>query len=487
MHTVKIRHIVVGFLLIVLGLSTGCNKERIPSNDPKLKLAFSNDSVLFDTVFTSLGSATRRLMLYNTHDEMLNISSVRLYGGENSPFRLNFDGEAGSEFYNKNIPGHDSLFSFLRVTINPNDNNSPFIVEDSMEFITNGNRQIVHLVAYGQNANYIIADRVIGTFPKFKIVADSLETTVWTNERPYVIYGYALINSYGTLQVEAGTRIYIHDGGGIWTWSDGLLIIDGTRENPVVIQGDRLEPYYKDQPGQWDRIWLMDGREGADNSINHAIIRNGFIGVQTESFIHPTRSALRLENTIIENHSGYGIYSRLYAIEAKNLVVANCGKGGVSVHFGGDYRFTHSTIANNNWNYGNGTKRSEASVFLNNYAQDSAGYYDFPLRFELNNSIVYGNLDNEFSTDFRSSDSIYVFDHCLIKTKRYQYASQGFTSCIFNRDPLFADYEGFDYHVDGISSPVIGAGNPVFGAEVPFDLDGVSRSSVPDIGAYQHR
>ncbi|MGP1447387.1 MAG: hypothetical protein ACTTKO_07680 [Candidatus Limimorpha sp.] len=484
---IKKNHIVAFSLLIVMAIFSSCHKDHIPNNDPKLQLSFSNDTILFDTVFTSLGSTTHRLMIYNQHNDMLKISSIRLAGGNRSPFRLNFDGEAGTEFYDKKIPGNDSLFSFLRVTINPNDLNTPFLVEDSLEFITNGNRQMVRLVAYGQNANYIVADRKIGSFPKFKIVADSLETTVWTNERPYVIYGYALVNSYGTLHIEAGTHIYIHNKGGIWTWSDGQLIIDGTQENPVIIEGDRLEPYYKDQPGQWDRIWLMDGREGADNIVRHAIIRNGFIGIHTESFVHPTRSALRLENTIIENHSGFGIFSRLYAIKAKNLVVANCGNGGVSIHFGGDYRFIHTTIANNNWKYGNAAKRPEASVFLNNYAKDTSGYYDFPLRFELDNSIVYGNLDNEFSTDFHGSDTTYVFDHCLIKTRRYQDAPYGFNNCIFNRDPLFVDYNAFDYHIDGISSPAIGVGNPIFGMELPFDLDGVSRGGIPDLGAYQHR
>ena len=266
--------ITISVALLFLFIAS-CRKEQPISTDSNLKLEFSTDSLLFDTVFTSIGSTTHNLMIYNRHDAALNISSIRIAGGDSSPFKLNVDGEAGSEFYDKVIPANDSLFSFLRVTINPNDLNTPFVVEDELQFTTNGNTQTVKLMAWGQNANYIVGDQHVSAISgPFNIVADSLETTVWTNERPYVIYGYALINSYGTLKIEPGTHVYVHGNGGIISWSDGQLIIEGTAEAPVIIESDRLEASYANKPGQWDQIMLMDGREGADNIIDHAIIRN---------------------------------------------------------------------------------------------------------------------------------------------------------------------------------------------------------------------
>ena len=484
----KTRHILFILTLFLLA-GYSCKKNSLINPDANLKLAFSTDTVLFDTVFTSLGSATHELRIYNQHSDDLKISSIRLEKGDSSPFRFNLDGESATEFYDKIIPAEDSLFSFLRVTINPNDLNTPFVVEDELEFITNGNMQIVKLLAWGQNANYIVADKLVnlGGVPyPYHIVADSLQTTVWTKERPYVIYGWALINSYGTLKIEEGTRIYCHQGGGIFSWSDGQLIIAGTADEPVIIQGDRLEAYYQDTPGQWEQILMMDGRAGADHSISHAIIRNGTIGLNCQSSLKVTECALRIDNTIIENQSGYGLYSILYPVEAKNFVIANCGYANFWA-FGGDYRFVHGTIANY-WN-ANEHDNNKNAVSVANYAIDAntneAFYY--PFHMEMDNCIIYGKQKDEFKGVFGpEADSSYLFDHCLIKSEKYNGGMAGFSHCLFNLDPIFADQRKPDCHIDSIASPVIGMGNPLFGNEVPYDLDGVSRVGAPDMGAYQY-
>ena len=480
----KKRHILF-IITVLLFFGYSCKKENPINSDPSLKLAFSTDTLLFDTVFTTLGSATHHLKIYNHHSDDLKISSIRLAGGASSPFRINIDGENALEFYDKIIPANDSLFSFLRVTINPNDLNTPFVVEDELMFVTNGNTQSVKLLAWGQNANYIIGDKVTSAIQgKYKIVADSLETTVWTPERPYVIYGWALINSYGTLRIEAGTKVHCHQGSGIFSWSDGQLVIDGTAENPVVIQGDRLEAYYKDTPGQWDQIMLMDGRAGADHRISHAIIRNGFIGINCQSALKVTECALRIDNTIIENQSGFGMYSILYPVEAKNVVVANCGTANVWA-FGGDYRFVHSTIANY-WN-ANEHKNNIALSVCNRAtnAQTQEVFY-YPFNMELDNCIIFGAQKDELATNFGpEADSTFLFDHCLLKSEKFANATAGFSHCLFNLNPYFADTQRNDFHLDSIASSVIGMGNPLFGNEIPFDLDGVSRVGRPDIGAYQ--
>ena len=472
---------IVGMVLLVFA---SCKKETQPNPDSNLKLSFSADTVLFDTVFTSLGSATHQLRIYNRNNDNLKISAIRLTGGASSPFRINLDGENALEFYDKIIPANDSLFSFLRVTINPNDLNTPFVVEDELEFVTNGNTQTIKLLAWGQNAIYIVGDKVSGAIQgKYKIVADSLQTTVWTSELPYVIYGYALINSYGTLRIEAGTKVYCHQGSGILSWSDGQLVIDGTAENPVVIQGDRLEPYYKDTPGQWDQIMLLDGRAGADHRISHAVIRNGFIGVNCQSALKVTECALRIDNTVIENQSGYGLYSILYPVEAKNFTIANCGTANVFA-FGGDYRFVHGTIANY-WS-GNEHSNNIAMQVLNYALDENHEPFYYPSHFELDNCIVYGRQKDEFMTQFGpDADSTFLFDHCLVKTEKFANATAGFSHCLFNLEPYFADYQRNDLHIDSIASPVIGTGNPLFGNEMPYDLDGVSRIGAPDMGAYQ--
>ncbi len=483
----KRTHIILIFILLAFAFSA-CKKEHQISGDPNLKLSFSADTVMFDTVFTSLGSATHQLRIFNKSDNDLNISSIRLAGGESSPYRFNLDGENGVEFYDKVIPAGDSLFSFLRVTINPNDLTSPFVVEDELEIVTNGNTQTIKLLAWGQNAHYIVADKVvnIGGEPyHYHIVADSLETAIWTSELPYVIYGYALINSYGTLKIEKGTQIYCHQGGGILSWSDGQLIIDGTADEPVVVQGDRLEAFYNDTPGQWEQILMMDGRAGADHRISHAIIRNGTIGINCQSVLKATECALRIDNTIVENQSGYGLFSILYAVEAKNFVIANCGFANFWA-FGGDYRFVHGTIANY-WN-ANEHNKNENAISVTNYAiGGNSGPVYYPFRMEMDNCIVYGKQKDEFKATFGpDADSLYSFDHCLIKSEKYNGTMPGFNHCLFNLEPCFANAMKPDCHLDSIASPAIGTGNPLFGNEVPYDLDGVSRMGAPDMGAYQY-
>jgi hypothetical protein len=484
----KIRHIIFILTLFLLA-GASCKKINPINTDSNLKLEFSADTVLFDTVFTSLGSATHELRIYNRNSDDLQISSIRLAQGDDSPFRLNLDGESATEIYDKIIPAKDSLFSFLRVTINPNDLNTPFVVEDELEFVTNGNAQTVKLLAWGQNANYIVADKVvvIGGEPyHYHIVADSLQTTIWTKEKPYVIYGYALINSYGTLHIEAGTKVYCHQGGGILSWSDGQLIIDGTAEEPVIVQGDRLEPYYQDTPGQWEQILMMDGRAGADHIISHAIIRNGTIGLNCQSAVKATECALRIDNTIIENQSGYGLFSIYYPVEAKNFVIANCGYANFWA-LGGAYLFKHGTISNY-WN-ANEHNNNEHAIQVANCALDAnEELFYYPFQMEMYNCIVYGKQKNEFKGVFGpdSADSTYVFDHCLIRSEKYNGDMPGFHQCLFNLDPLFADPLKPDCHIDSLASPVIGMGNPLIGNQVPYDLDGVSRVGAPDMGAYQY-
>jgi hypothetical protein len=471
----------ISITLVVLVVYS-CRKPVIVNEDPSLKLEFSNDSIIFDTVFTSLGSTTHRLMVYNPSKNRVNISNIRMASGDQSAFRLNIDGESGSDFSDIEINGNDSIYIFARVTIDPTNANNPYVVEDSIMFLTNGNEQKVKLVAWGQNAVYILADTYVSGFPPFKVVADSLETTTWTNEKPYVIYGYAVIDSYGKLEIQAGTQIHFHENSGLWAYVDGVLKVYGTRDNPVWFGGDRLEQDYADLPGQWDRIWLMEGRQGEDHEIHNAVIENGFIGIQAESFLRPTENSLILDNVVVQNMTGIGIFSRVFNISGANVVSANCGGYCMAFTGGGNYSFVHATVADY-WPYG---VRNTPSVFLSNYLLDTTETpIPVNMNFQLKNSLVYGSNFNEFETDMiGDADSIYFFDHCLLKTELDINNSAIFKQVIKNEDPLFVDYEVNDYRIDTLS-PAIDKGDPAIAATVPFDLLGTQRTQSPDLGAYE--
>ena len=229
---------------------------------------------------------------------------------------------------------------------------------------------------------------------------------------------------------------------------------------------------------------MMDGRAGADHRISHAIIRNGTIGLNCQSTLKVTECALRIDNTIIENQSGYGLYSMIYPVEAKNFVISNCGVTNFWA-FGGDYRFVHGTIAD----YWNANEHdNHLAVELHNYATDSENdqTVSVPFYLEMDNCIVYGSQKDEFKTYFSpEADSTFLLDHCLVKSEKFNGNMSGFSHCLFNQEPYFADIR-YDFHIDSIASSVIGTGNPLFGNEIPYDLDGVSRMSTPDMGAYQY-
>ena len=107
---------------------------------------------------------------------------------------------------------------------------------------------------------------------------------------------------------------------------------------------------------------------------------------------------------------------------------------------------------------------------------------------EVNNCIIYGSQADELVTHFGpDADSTFIFDHCLLKTEKYANATAGFNHCLFNMEPYFANFYTNNLHIDSIASPVIGTANPLFGSELPHDLDGVSRLDRIDIGAYQYR
>jgi len=477
----KIFHIAFGAFIAILFIFSSCRKDETISSDPSLKLSFSTDSVLFDTVFTTMGSVTKRLMVYNPNENSVVISKVSLAGGSNSPYSVNIDGASGSSVRDIEIGGNDSLYVFVRVTVDPVNGNLPLVVKDSLIFETNGNMQDVDLLAWGQDAHFILPnpDDFIEGLPPFSYIGQNNEEVHWTNDKPYVIVGYAVVDS-AHLTIDAGCRIHFYNRSGLWIYRYSSITVNGTIEEPVVFQGVRLEQSYQDVPGQWDRIWI---NESETNSIfNYAIIKNATIGIQAETFKGGLGNTLLLNNTQILNSQGWGLFSRFYTIEGNNLLVANSGSSLVNLTSGGNYRFKNSTFANY-WRY---DVRKDPSLHLANYYIYHNGeeeeVYIGDLEAYFGDCIFYGNVDNEILIDKYPESTTafnYQFDYCLLKAVDTQ--DDFFTNCVFNEDPLFIDPSENNYHIDTLS-PVIKIGIPMGN---PFDLDGIERTEKPDLGAYQ--
>jgi len=468
------------FLAPLLFYIFSCQREGFIT-DSNAKLGFSLDTVYFDTVFTELSTVTRRFTVKNPHKEFIKISSVNLAGGNASVYRINFDGISGTEFKDIEIAPKDSLFMFVQATLGNNNDPGILLQQDSIVFITNHNVQDVDLVAWGQDV-HILRDTIFNT-------------QTWTNDKPYLVLGYAALDSAQVLTMEAGTKVYFHRDA--YLLIAGSLKVNGTKENPVTFSGDRLEQLYEDIPGQWTGIIFYPWSK--DNIVDYAEIKGGLVGVVLQSsFGDQIEVDLTIRNSKIQHISSYGIRAAYSKIFGYNNLITACGISAIALEGGGNYEFYHTTIAN--WfRY---KTRNTPSLLFTNYAilTDVEGVNFKEVRplekAYFGNSIIYGGNQSEILWDADEDNTIamnYFFENCLLKFDTSIIKLGGnpnFSNCINYKDPLFLSVDKYDFHFDTLVnkvSPARDIGKFSIAQEYEFDLDGVSRvmDGKPDAGAYE--
>jgi hypothetical protein len=512
------RYIYFSLFVAFLMLWSSCRKdfEFSPSTG---NLEFSKDTVYLDTVFTNIGSSTYNLKVYNRSNEDIVIPVVKLGLGENSQYRLNVDGMAGKVFENVEILAKDSLFIFVETTININNFPNPegkYLYTDQIEFDTSANLQKVELVTLVQDAIFIYPDRdnttkIVETLT-LNVGGQPIETQLqgrellpseltFTNEKPYVIYGFAAVPNGETLTINAGARLHFHENSGLIVSEGATLNINGALstdqialENEVILEGDRLEPGFSDIPGQWGTIWLFDG--SINNTINYATIKNASVGILSDGNPNEVNNKLTISNSQIYNSSNFGILGRNTSISGENVVINNSGQSSFAGTLGGKYNFTHSTISN----YWNASSRQFPAVLLNNFVNDEDNNVILADLTEanFNNCIIYGNDNPEILLDEVENPSVafnFKFTNCLI---RFQNNNNNFTGPnydltntahyegnIFNLNPDFKDASKNQLMI-GDDSSANNQGLPLFASQVPTDILNVNRTASPDLGAYQH-
>jgi hypothetical protein len=453
----------VAFMLI------GCEDDNYISSD-NARLTLSSDSLVFDTIFTTIGSTTKSFRVINQHNQPILISSIQLAGLDESAYRLNIDGEMANEAENIELAANDSIYIFVELTVDPNGSNQPMIVQDSIVFITNKNVQNINLLAWGQDFHPI----------KTKVI----ETTTWTNDKPYLIYDYVLVDSNAVLTIEPGTKIYFHKDAVLAAL--GTINATGTPTMPIEFSGDRLEAMYEDIPDQWYGI-LLYSNNNTTHLFENVNIKNARIGLQAGTIEYEGMSNVVLHNTRIE-HMGYaGLFAIKGNIKATNTLIADCGNY-LALLAGGSYDFTHCTLANYWSGYSN---RQTASVAITNQliipqGNDTIAHL---VKANWNNSIIWGNLSSEIEFGHNKDYAFnYNFKNSLVKISDsvYNARQENFESSLINLDPLFVDYAEYDYQLDSLS-PAIDAGLVEYGEMVTFDLNNNDRLSdeQPDIGAYE--
>ena len=474
------RLLLVLFGVLLIQTNTSCKKSfKLSSNN----LAFSADTIFFDTVFTTIGSTTKNFKFYNNDKQTLLVDEIELMGGSSSPFRINVDGYAQDFVSNIEIEGGDSLYVFVEVTVNPNGGTLPMVIEDRIRFRTNGKDQYVTLVAWGQDAYFHYSYISEG-------VLDTNEGT-WPNDKPHVIYGAAFIDSAKTLDIQAGTDIYLHKNAILYNYK-GTLNINGTLNDPVTLQGDRLESYYDNVAGQYYGIYMHEARSSV---FNYLEIKNGTSGIHLFSE-DPGNSGYTLElyNSQIYNCARYGIF--IYSgskVKAENCVISKNGTHALFVLEGGDFNLNHCTLLG----YAGGQDVG-AAVGISNYFNDQVnnvtniGSID---EGTITNSVIYGDLDYELAIDTIPDIAInlnFQFSNNLIKSAT-EFSGTQFSNNLWNQEPVFYSISEGDFRIFSTSPLRNMADACNFPLSHPSTLNrdilGTTREacpSNPDIGAYEY-
>lgn len=449
-------------------VTTSCISDAVSTSSSDL-LTFSRDTVSFDTVFTDLGTPTARLVVKNKASKGVVISSIR-FKNPDSKFRVNVDGVSGNQFQDVEIRAKDSIYVFLECYIPENDSKEPTLVEDELEFVTNGVTQSVLLEAWGQNVT-----RLHG------VVIESDLTL--TDERPYVIFDSLVVKPGAVLTVQPGTKLLFHDKA--YMDVQGSLQAVGTVDKKIDMRGDRLDNVlpnvnYDIMAGQW--VGVRIAPESFDNRLEFVDMRSTVTGLVLDSCAIDERTKLTLVNSWLHNSQGNVLTAQYCKMQAIGCCFSEAADATVFIA-GGIVDFLQCTFANNYLF----SSISYPLVTLDHvFEEDNYDNHNPLMVAEFKNCILYGIPDDINIGDLTGSQVF--FRYCSLKAAGSD--DDNFINCLWDTDPMFytvrQDYY-FNYRLKD-DSPVKEAGDPSFvTGQALFDMDGIDRLQYgnPSLGAYQ--
>lgn len=450
-------------------LLTSCISDAITTS-PSDVLTFSRDTVSFDTVFTDVGTPTARLVVHNRASKGINISSIS-FKNENTCFRMNVDGVSGSDFHDVEIRAKDSIYMFVECLLPETEGNKPYLMEDAIEFVTNGVRQSVLLEAWGQNVT-----RLRG------VVLDS--DMRLTAERPYVVFDSLVVSPGRTLSIDPGVQLLFHDKA--YMHVQGTLLAEGSADRKIDMRGDRIDNVLPDvsydiMAGQWKGIRIAPGSFG--NRLAYVDMRSTEHGLFLDSCNNTTQTKLTLYNSWLHNSQRHVLYAPYSRVEATGCCFSEAG-GSVVALYGGAFSFLQCTFANNYLF----AAIDGPLVGLWHTGPEDAEKTDLPyMKAEFDNCILYG-LPSDLYDESLDGSQVF-FRYCSFKSEGEN--DDNFQNCLWDTDPMFRtvreDYY-FNYRLKA-DSPVLSAGDPaLLTSAADTDMDGVSRvaGGNPSLGAYQY-
>ncbi|HRG89502.1 MAG TPA: hypothetical protein PLW44_10815 [Chitinophagales bacterium] len=493
----KLVQLILLFCLpVTVLLLSNCRKEQFGNGN----ISFTTDTLTFDTVFTSLGSTTKYFKVVNADKKAVRIEDIRLMRlNGNQQFRMNVDGVNGDQFTNIEIPARDSIYVFVEVTVNPNSNTAPFLIEDDVQFLIGGATSTVHLQAFGQNAHYHYGEEYKDT------------TVYWSNDLPHIIIPKGDVPG---VYVRCNTTLNIQPGAKVFLANNAALFIEGTLNavannwsDSIVFQGVRLEQFYNDKPGQWFGIVFLRNFDCTPQGFfKYCVINESTYGIYAGAgleplgplYVGPTyRPNVTIQNTIVKYSSLNAVYGFNANILAENSIFYTCGENVVKFGLGGDYTFNHCTLYNTGNSYIE--HKNETLLLSNLLTVNNQIVATEPLKTRFTNCVVYGSLQNEISFNNYNDTLTNLFDfdnsfaYSAVKTKQDTFELQTTThnNILYNEEPRFREPQSGNFtpwDSVGYLSPLIdyaptGATSDIYG--MPRPVSKTANTNKYDIGAVE--
>lgn len=457
-------------LAALIGLTAvSCIEDDFTTSSTDV-LAFSTDTLSFDTVFTDLGTPTARLKVFNRAKKSINISNIR-FKDPSTKFAMNVDGQSGSVFSDIEIRGRDSIFIFVECKLPLSSTDKPQLTEDDILFLTNGVEQAVHLEAWGQNVTRLRNERIT-------------KDTRFTAERPIVVFDSLIVEPGATLTIDPGVQLLFHDKASLTV--RGRLHAVGEPGRMIDMRGDRLDNVLPDvgydiMSGQWAGVSIAP--ESYSNRMEYVNMRSTVSGLRIDSCADTSRTKLTLLNSWLHNSQSTVLESKYVRVEALGCCFSEAADHVVAL-YGGDCKFVQCTFSN----YYLFTAPYMSIVGLYHLFDRDVPLSELPLmKGEFENCIIYGMASDINVPDLTGSE-VY-FRNVMFRSEGKD--DDNFLNCLWGSDPLFYTDRAaylFNYRVRP-DSPAIGAGDASYvSAECRYDMDGVDRlsSAAPTLGAYQY-
>lgn len=483
------KHLPYYIVLLLAVFCSACDDYDSWTQSPSSLLAFSADTVRFDTLITGQSSTTRTLIVRNQGDKGLRIARVALNEGEKSLFRVNVDGQyldggAGEEF---EVRRKDSIYVRAEVRLPESDDTLIHHYEDHLRFtLESGQTQEVTLVADGMNV-YIIRGLTV-----------KRDTTLKA-DRPLVVYDSLVVDSGATLTLAPGTTLMFHDGVGLDV--HGTLRAEGTLERPITLRGDRVDrmfPYlpYDNTPNRWAGLHIYG--ESRDNRLTQVDLHSGDYGIlcdSTKTVLDARRPTLTMTDCVVHNIGGVGLQLHDCVTQVVGTQVSNTLGRSVDI-LGGAHTFVHCTIAQY---YPFDAARGDALYMANAIGGNADLYHHLYWAYFLN-CVITGYADDVIMGGIVEGDELcdYRFANSLLRTVKSDDEDR-FVNITYDNDKLeeprgsdhftLFDTDNFRYDFTPDTLSVIrGMADIEYTRQYsPVDRRGRSRTAdgAPDAGAYE--